>query len=367
MNKIKILFTIPNFDTAGSGKVLMEIATRLDKDIFEPHIACFHTEGDYFLEVKKSGIPVHIKSFTVPFSKSPLFLWKCWKNRKFFQHFDLVHSFHYKKDISEALAARLAGCKWVYSKKNMKWGSKGWQWRTKLAHGVVAMCPEMMERFFEGNPKARQINLGVDAAEFFPQTKSQALQTKYQIKTDEKVLAFVANIVPLKGLEELLDAYQLLFQTHPNLHLLIVGDDRSPYGQSLKAKAAVVGGKIHFVGKQMDVAGHLSIADVFIIPSHTETGPVCLLEAMACGIPSLGSNVSGINNIFRDRPLQLFAKSNVAEMVEKVEWMLGMTDAERTELVQVQHEIIASRFSLAAEVKGHEEFYLRVLRVADSR
>ncbi len=366
MKKIKVLFTIPNFDTAGSGKALLKIATRLNKDIFEPHIACFHTEGDYFDEVIKSGIPFHVKTFTIPFTKSPMFLWKCWQNRKFFAGFDIVHSFHYKKDISEALAARWAGCKWVYSKKNMKWGSRGWKWRTRLSDGVVALCPEMLQRFFPDNPKVFQINRGVDTAEFFPQAKSQALLHKYQINPGEKVLAFVANIVPLKGLEELLDAYKILYQKHPRLHLLIVGDDRSPYAQTVKAKAALVGGNIHFAGKQLDVAGHLSIADVFIIPSHTETGPVCLLEAMACGIPSLGSNVSGINNIFSHRPQQLFAKSNVAEMVEKVEWMLAMPEAEKAELVEMQHEIIASRFSLEAEVKAHEAFYLKVLGIADT-
>jgi hypothetical protein len=41
MNKIKILFTICNFDTAGSGKVLLDLATSLDKNIFEPEIIYF--------------------------------------------------------------------------------------------------------------------------------------------------------------------------------------------------------------------------------------------------------------------------------------------------------------------------------------
>ena len=50
--KIKILYTIPNFDTAGSGKALLNLALGLDKNIFEPHIACLNDKGDFFKIVK---------------------------------------------------------------------------------------------------------------------------------------------------------------------------------------------------------------------------------------------------------------------------------------------------------------------------
>ena len=65
-HKIRILYTIPNFDTAGSGKALFNIATRLDKNIFEPHICCFHNKGDYFNTVNSTGIPTHIFQTTTP-------------------------------------------------------------------------------------------------------------------------------------------------------------------------------------------------------------------------------------------------------------------------------------------------------------
>ena len=52
----KILYTIPNFDTAGSGKALINIANRLDRSRFEPHICCSHDRGIFFKEVIASGI-----------------------------------------------------------------------------------------------------------------------------------------------------------------------------------------------------------------------------------------------------------------------------------------------------------------------
>ncbi|SVE36257.1 uncharacterized protein METZ01_LOCUS489111, partial [marine metagenome] len=68
-NKLKILFTIPNFDTAGSGKALFNIANNLDKQYFEPHIACLNDKGVFFTVVERSKIPVHIFQFTSPMKK----------------------------------------------------------------------------------------------------------------------------------------------------------------------------------------------------------------------------------------------------------------------------------------------------------
>ena len=63
----KILFTIPNFDTAGSGKVVHDLVKGLDKTYFEPEICCFHDKGDYFQTIKTLGVKIHLFNFTVPY------------------------------------------------------------------------------------------------------------------------------------------------------------------------------------------------------------------------------------------------------------------------------------------------------------
>ena len=123
--KIRILYTIPNFDTAGSGKAMLKIAKMLPSD-FEPVIACEHNRGAFFKVVEDSGIPVHVLQitqpilprWTLPFRVSPF--------RQFLKRekIDLIHSFHYSNDYSEGLAARLAGVPWVFTKKNMGWGDR---------------------------------------------------------------------------------------------------------------------------------------------------------------------------------------------------------------------------------------------------
>ena len=59
-DKIKILYTIPNFDTAGSGFALFQLAQKLDKKKFTFEIACTSNRGYLFKKIIKLGIKVHI-------------------------------------------------------------------------------------------------------------------------------------------------------------------------------------------------------------------------------------------------------------------------------------------------------------------
>ena len=60
--KWKILFTIPNFDTAGSGKALLNLCNRLDKKFFKTYISCSHSKGSLFKKVISSRIPFYINN-----------------------------------------------------------------------------------------------------------------------------------------------------------------------------------------------------------------------------------------------------------------------------------------------------------------
>ena len=63
--KVRILFTIPNFITAGSGREMMNIIDRLDKEIFEPYICVQQEGGRLFDEAKVKGYHVLVQPFMV--------------------------------------------------------------------------------------------------------------------------------------------------------------------------------------------------------------------------------------------------------------------------------------------------------------
>jgi len=365
--KIKILFTIPNFDTAGSGKALLNIATRLEKTNFEPHIACSHNKGAFFNVVEDSGIPVHLFQTTILMTNRFNGLLQCWKISRKMKEINphIIHSFHYAPDYSEALAARMAGIPWVYTKKNMNWGGKsknGWKLRSFLASHILVQNMDMLREIFPSNKNVSLVCRGVDIKIFFTEPKDTKLMHKYNISNYEKVVLTVANLVPIKGIEILLDAFQKLSKNYDSVRLFIVGDKDNDYGLEMEKKAAQFSNskKIHFVGKVLDVKKYYSIADVFVLPSKKESCPVSLLEAMASSIPVLASNVSGSRDILSDKPSQLFLPENPASLLDKLNWIISLDKKNRDDLIQNQLEIIDKKYSIEREVEQHELLYKNI-------
>jgi glycosyltransferase involved in cell wall biosynthesis len=169
---IRVLFTIPNFDTAGSGRALLNIAKGLDRRRFESHILCLHDRGHFFKTVEESGIPIHIFEYTTPMRPVIKGLRGCWKTSRELTKInpDIIHSFHYAADYSEPLAAKMAGYKWVYTKKNMNWGGgskNAWLLRSFLADRIVVLNTKMADQFFPNSRgKTSLIPRGVDTRVF---------------------------------------------------------------------------------------------------------------------------------------------------------------------------------------------------------
>ncbi len=368
-NKIKILFTIPNFNTAGSGKEMFKIAEKLDKGAFDVHICCQHDKGEFFKVVKASGLPVHVHRFLSPMKSRLKGLLQTWEVSRFFSshNFDIIHSFNYSDDYSEALAARLSGTKWIYTKKNMSWGNNAWYLRSKLASGIVVRNTDMINDFFKPFPKARLIAGGVDVEEFKPMGDAQALQEEFNILPTEKILISVANLVPVKGIEILIEAFDVLFQSDPTYRLFIVGDHDNAYGSELQKQVREknLRKNITFTGKRHDVANFLQVANVFVLPTlnkgRQEGFPVATLEAMAAGIYVLASDVAGVRDQFSLITNQLFTPGDHLQLAEKIKEVFDLDDDEYKKLVENQLQIIRDYYTIGQEVINHQDYYQKVL------
>jgi len=370
--RIKVLYTIPNFDTAGSGKALLNIATRLNPELFEPIIACEREAGAFFQVVKQSGIPVHVFKLTTSMNNRLAGLKNICRIARHFRKIkpDVVHSFHYSADYSEALAARLAGCKWVYTKKNMNWGGSsknGWRLRTWLANGIVAQNTDMMQLFFRKSKKVSLIPRGVNVNVFGGQESDKnKIRVEFGIPASAKIILAVANLVPVKGIEVLIKAFNEVHQRYSTIHLIIVGDDTSDYADSLKQLAALSDARnqIHFTGKRADVQNFLTVATVFVLPTlnqgRQEGSPVSLLEAMAAGKCVLVSDVAGSRDQLQNFKDHLFQPGAYEGLTKKLLQYLALDDAKITELGSALKSNVIRNYTIEQEVARHEQFYCTV-------
>ncbi len=360
--KVRVLFTIPNFDRAGGGKALLKIALNLNKKVYEPLICCSHGSGKFFETVKKSGIKIYFHKTTHSMIPRLKGLIKCFRLAKYFKSLgpDLIHSFHYGPDYSEALSSWIAGIPWVYTKKNMNWGGNsknGWFLRSIFASRIIIQNRDM-SKFFSKNNKVHFIPRGVDTSEFFPRSKCKKLIGKYCIHSNEKIILTVANLIPVKNIEILIESFQYMIISNNNLRLIIVGDTDNEYGENLISNNIdqIEKEKIIFTGKLLNVHDYLSIADVFVLPTNNvgEGSPVALLEALASGVASIGSKVPGIKDILSPFQSNLFDPNNSSDLTKKLKKLLKSNN---NELVKKQLSHITKNYSIAIETSRHEEIY----------
>jgi glycosyltransferase involved in cell wall biosynthesis len=117
------------------------------------------------------------------------------------------------------------------------------------------------------------------------------------VATEKGRVVFVGRLEPEKNVDLLLDA----LRGAPSLKLTVVGD--GSLRDALEAKARAYGLSVEFLGKlpHRDLPVVLNRAEVFVLPSRYEGSPKALLEAMACGVPVVGTRVPGIRDIVRHR------------------------------------------------------------------
>jgi glycosyltransferase involved in cell wall biosynthesis len=374
LKKTKVLFTIPNFDTAGSGKALLNIATRLNNEKYTAEILCKHDKGDFFKKVVESGIKVHVFDYETQMRPILKGLLKVCKISRKFKEIkpDIIHSFHYGADYSESLAAKIAGIKWVYTKKNMNWGGSSknaWWLRTKLADHILVQNTDMFG-FFTKFPKNKfsLVPRGVNSGHFSIQknTNKDLLKTFLSLNQSLNYIICVANLVPVKGVEVLIEAFIQINQ--PEWGLLIVGDDNSDYGKQLRSRVnrSDLRDVIFFTGKVQNVKDYLSASEIFVLPTKNEGrregSPVSMLEAMSMGLYVLGSNIPGIKDQLSDFRNLLFEAGNIEELKQKLVHAIGLGSFERHKVGLDLTQHVSFKYSIEHEVERHENVYSRVIK-----
>lgn len=151
-----------------------------------------------------------------------------------------------------------------------------------------------------GVPEVRTevVGNGVDVAIFHPESREEARQ-ELGLTMSDKVLITVGALVERKGFHRVIALMPALLRRHPNLHYLIVGgssaegDLRTTLEQ--QAHSLGVSGHVHFLGARAPgvLRWPLSAADVFVLPTRNEGWANVILEAMACGLPVVTTDVGG--------------------------------------------------------------------------
>ena len=213
-----------------------------------------------------------------------------------------------------------------------------------------------------GREDTQVIPMGVDTNLFSRSEKVDIIRKKYEI--DGNVLLFVGRLIRVKGVYYLIKALPEVLKQHPKTKLLIVGSGPEKRRlMQLSAELEIIN-KVVFIDEvlQEDLIPLYSIANILVLPSiidvtgETEGLGVVLLEAMACRVPVIGSDVGGIKDIIIDGETGLLSEQkNNDSLAEKIIQLLSDE--------QLRKKVIENGFKLVKDKYTWEVISNRFLNI----
>jgi N-acetyl-alpha-D-glucosaminyl L-malate synthase BshA len=175
-------------------------------------------------------------------------------------------------------------------------------WSINESDGVTAVSEYLRQETYEHFNVSNGIEVVpnfIDTARFKRQDKEHFKQAL--CPNGEKVIAHVSNFRPVKNAPQVVDVFhRLRAEDELPVKLLLVGDGPDRVPAERRARELGVYDDIRFLGKQDPVEEILSIADVFLMPSESETFGLAALEAMACEVPVVASQAGGLPELVVD-------------------------------------------------------------------
>lgn len=114
---------------------------------------------------------------------------------------------------------------------------------------------------------------------------------------NEKIIVHVSNFREVKRVPDVVSVFDYVLKQDIKAKLLLVGDGPDRNRAEQRCRDLGICDRVRFLGKQEQVEEVLSIADLFLIPSGSETFGLAALEAMGCGVPVISSNIGGLPEV----------------------------------------------------------------------
>jgi glycosyltransferase involved in cell wall biosynthesis len=276
---------------------------------------------------------------------------------------DLVHinAGHYRPDLTTA-AVSLAFRRYVWTvhlqpPPPTSPGASQWRraLRTALRTGAVvtAVSRAVAQGLKELEPSCsvRVVYNGIDLSRFRPCYAAGARASDMQVR-----IGFCGRLHRGKGADTIVRAAQLM--DTPSAGFAIAGD--GPQRAELEAEVAKLGlqDRFHFLGYVHDVPSFLHSLDAFVFPSASEGFGYALVEALACGLPCIASNVGGIPEILGEDGGIMVPPDDPQALADA---MLRMMDPEVRRHYSALAPEIAKRFSIEECARKYAEIYEELL------
>jgi L-malate glycosyltransferase len=187
------------------------------------------------------------------------------------------------------------------------------------------------------------------------------LKKEYGIDENDKVIIHVSNFRKVKRVPDVVRAFSLV-RKHLPAKLLLVGDGPEMTVVSRLVKELGLSDDVRFLGKQDKLDELYSISDVKLLLSEKESFGLVLLEAMACGVPCIGTTIGGIPEVIEDGKTGFLCElGNVEEAANKT--LRILTDEHlHTYMANQAIQTVYQKFYSGQIVQQYEDIYFSLVK-----
>lgn len=203
---------------------------------------------------------------------------------------------------------------------------------------------------------------GIDVKRYSPRARSSEARRALGLPEHGPLVALVAALRPEKNHGMFVEVARRVRSTHPEAHFLVVGDGVQRPAIEAAIRSAGLGGSMHLLGARSDLALLWTQIDIAVLTSHpvVETLPVTLLEAHACGVPAVATDVGSVREIVREAETgHLVPPGDIAGFTDRLSSLLRDTER-RVDYGIAARRSVEARFDLAQMVRGYEDLFLDV-------
>jgi N-acetyl-alpha-D-glucosaminyl L-malate synthase BshA len=230
--------------------------------------------------------------------------------------------------------------------------------------GVTAISNYLREKTIQEFHTQREIEVipnfvNCDVYTPLSEEKREEGRARYAAQ-GEKILVHLSNFRPVKRAVDVVRTFSRVAKEIP-AHLLLIGDGPDRSQAEWLAQRRHIRDRVHFLGKQSSVSEILPLADLMLMPSEMESFGLAALEAMACRVPTISTQVGGVPELIEDGVNgRLFPVGDVDGMAQAAIEILGTPEKHET-LAAAARQTAQQRFCASKIIPLYEKYYERVL------
>ena len=359
--KIKILHIITGLNVGGAERFLHELLANGLSTNCENRVISLSTMGEYGPKLEALGVLVTCLGMHPrrPSVQAIRVLQRC------LQEFQpgIIQGWMYHGNLMASLATKLAPGKpsvvWnvrgaLYDlgeqKRNTQWIIRLTKWISRQPNHILYnshLSREHHQNFGFNSSNGIVIPNGFDTTLWKPDAEARQVtrETLRLVETDNLV-GFVARYHPMKDIPNFLEAMAHLMPDDARLHCVMIGQDIGPENANLAhCFSKLPMERVHILGQRDNIHHLMPAFDLFCLSSNSEAFPNVLGEAMACGVPSVSTDVGDVRHLLGDTG-KIVPMSDPRALSDALNSLLSIDARSRRLKVEAARRRIVENFSL---------------------